>query len=85
MKKLKWFIILVVLLIAVLYSVISSFRVDVDINDIDETPYQENANLLTVINSFLIDLFVDSNTDEYTLVENIINYVIVDSIHENIN
>lgn len=85
MKKIKWFIILVLLLFAVLYSVISSYRVDVDINDIDDTPYQENANLLTVVHSFLVDLFVDSNTDEYTLVEDIINYVIVDSIHENIN
>lgn len=85
MKKIKWIVILLLLLIVLLYTVVFSFNVDVNETDIPRTAYEENASLMSVITSSLTDLFVTKDSDEYTLVENIMNYVIVDSIRENIN
>ena len=47
--------------------------------------YEEDSDLLTIANTRLYDLFVTSVTLEYSVVEEVINLIILDSIRENIN
>lgn len=85
MKKIKVLFIVVVLFTVLGMILFSKFNVDVDTDEINQSPYHENATLYSEIASFLFDLFFVDDTEPYEIVERVINYVIVDSIRENIN
>lgn len=75
-----------IIVIAVL-GVIGFNKVNVEVveSDLPESVYGENSNLLYIANSRLIGLFILQNVNEYTVVEEVINLVILDTIRKNIN
>ena len=84
----KWFkriIILVVILAALGFISVGVINVDMVEEDLPTNVYDENSDLGDLINTKLFDLFLGSVTNEYTLVEEVMNLVILDSIRDNIN
>lgn len=85
MKIIKIVLILLVFLIAASFVVLNSIKQEIDEDTLPTNVYEEDSNLLTVVNARLFDLFVSSVTNEYTVVEEIMNLIILDSIRENVN
>ena len=85
MKIIKILIILVVILAVLGFIGVGVINVDVIEEDLPTNVYEEDANLLSLVNARMFDLFVTSVTNEYGVVEEIVNLVILDSIRENIN
>lgn len=87
MKKLIKAILIILAILLLVFLVLKSiFNVSVDEDDLPDNVYNENGNLLTVLNGNLFDIFLSPlQTDDYTLVEDITNLVIRDSIQKNIN
>jgi len=86
MKKLiLYFVIAVILLVVGLWFTIQSLQIDVVEEDLPQSIYAENNDIQALIQTRLASIFVFSASNEYSLVEEIINYVILDSIRENIN
>jgi hypothetical protein len=75
----------VVLLLGVNFA-ISKIQVDVESADLPQDVYQNNGDLLLIAQGKLIEIVNPLSTeDEYTLTEEFLNYMILDSIRENIN
>ena len=85
MKIIKKLVVLAILLFALLLVGKSIIQADVNEDSLPTNVYEEDADLLTVVNTRLFDLFVTSVTNEYTVVEEVINLIILDSIRDNIN
>lgn len=85
MKIIKILIILVVILAVLGFIGVRAINVDVIEEDLPTNVYEEDADLLSLVNARMFDLFVTSVTNEYGIVEEIVNLVILDSIRENIN
>ena len=85
MKIIKILIVTVVVLAVLGFIGVGVINVDVIEDDLPTNVYEEDANLLSLVNTRLFDLFVTSVTNEYGVVEEIVNLVILDSIRENIN
>lgn len=85
MKLIKMLLIIVVVLGLLGLFAYNKVQVEVDETDLPTNVYEEEADLLSIVNLRLIDLFVLSITNEYTTVEEIINLVILDTVRENIN
>ena len=85
MKAVKALIIIIFLLFVSLLVAKNVIQVDVDENSLPTNVYEEDTDLLTIVNTRMYDLFVTSVSDEYTVVEEVINYIILDSIRDNVN
>ncbi|MCK5388644.1 MAG: hypothetical protein KAJ22_05100, partial [Candidatus Izimaplasma sp.] len=85
MKFIKILVVLSIILIALGFVGIGMISVDVVEDSLPTNVYEEDADLLTIVNTRLFDLFVTGVTNEYTVVEEVINLIILDSIRENIN
>ena len=85
MKIIKILIILIAILAVLGFIGVGVINVDVIEDDLPTNVYEEDANLLSLVNTRMFDLFVTSVTNEYSVVEEIVNLVILDSIRENIN
>lgn len=85
-KRLLFFALFIVVVITVI-GVIGYKKVHVEMNedDLPQNVYEEDADLLSVVNAKLIDLFVLSSGNEYTVVEEVVNLIILDTIRENVN
>jgi len=53
--------------------------------DLPQDVYEENGNLLGIAEGKLLSLILASPEDEYTIIEEFMNYMILDSIQTNIN
>jgi len=85
MKKLRLLVILVVVLVGLLFVAKSAIQVDVNEDSLPMAIYYETGDLLNLVTLKMFGLFMVSSTNEYTVVEEVINLVILDSIRENIN
>ena len=85
MKLLKILFVVVILTIAAAIGFLFSVKADIKESELPVSVYEENGDLLTIINARLIELFFTSASDEYTVTEEILNLVVLDSIRENIN
>ncbi len=86
MKKLiKIIVILAIVLFALFQIIKTTLHVEVDEASLPQTVYQDDSNFLTIINTNLMKIFVLDSGDEYTATEEIMNYVILDSIREKVN
>ncbi|MBU1020443.1 MAG: hypothetical protein KJ847_04450, partial [Firmicutes bacterium] len=79
-------LIIVLIIIVILGAIgINYIQAEVDEDSLPTSVYNTNSNLTTLINAELFDLFINSATDEYDAIEEIINLVILDSIRDSIN
>jgi hypothetical protein len=87
MKKLIQNLLIIIVLLGILLMIgVNMITVEVDQSVLPENVYTEDANLATIINDHMFDLLFNSDTEtEYTFVEDIMNYVILDTIRSNIN
>ncbi len=85
MKILRKLVILVIIVFGLLMVIKAQIQVEVNEDALPTNVYEENADLLTVVNIKLFDLFVTSVTNEYTVVEEVVNLIILDSIRDNVN
>jgi len=85
MKLIKMLVVVIVVLFGLLLVGKSKIQADVSEDSLPTNVYEEDADLLSVVNTKLFDLFVTSVSNEYTVVEEVINLIILDSIRDNIN
>ena len=85
MKILKILLVVVIILLGLGYVALNSVRVDVEESELPVSVYEEDADLLTVIEDNMFDLFITSVTNEYTVIEEVLNLVVLNSIRENVN
>lgn len=85
MKIIRNLIIFVAVLIIVGITVKNIFNVEVVQSELPTEVYEQESNLLTLVQLNLVELFVTSSTSEAAIIEQTTNYIIVDSIRENVN
>ena len=85
MKILKRVLVILVILLGIGLVALYSVKEDVLETELPTNVYEEDSNLVTIINAKMFELFITSVTDEYTVVEEILNLVVLNSIRENIN
>jgi len=85
MKIIKWILIILFILVVLIVIGVAIINVKVDEDSLPIDVYEEDANLMTLVDEKLYELFIATVTDDYTLVEEIINLIILDSIKENVN
>lgn len=85
MKWLKRLLILILVLSVLGIVSLGVVNVDMIESDLPTNVYEEDSNLGTLINIKLFDLFMTTVTNEYTIVEEVVNLIILDSIRENVN
>jgi len=84
MKALKWLLIFIVILIGALLAVMYSFQVKVEESELPINVYEQDADLLSVMNDRMVSLVLPSS-NEYTIIEEVLNLVVLNSIRENVN
>jgi len=85
-KRLLFFIVLIlVVLFTTAFIFVKSIAVDVSDSDLPEEVYTDTGNLLTIGRLSLLGLILADEQEQYTIVENFMNYIILDSIRTNIN
>ena len=85
MKTIRNLLVVVIVLLGVLFVALNSVKVDVEESELPVVVYEQDSDLLTVINARMFDLFVTSVTDEYTVIEEVLNLVVLNSIRDNVN
>ena len=85
MKAVKGLIFVLVLLFVLLLVAKGAIQVDMNEDLLPTNVYEEDADLLTLVNTRMYDLFMTSVTNEYTVVEEVVNLIILDSVRENVN
>lgn len=89
MKFIKRLVILVILLaVVIVVGVImfaKSIAVEVTDADLPQNVYEETGVLLTIAQLNLLDLVGATDQERYTIIEEFMNYIILDSIRTNIN
>ncbi len=85
MKLVKGLVIVALVLVILLFVAKGAIQVEVDEESLPVNVYSEDADLLTLVNARMFDLFVTSVTNEYTVVEEVVNLIILDSIRDNVN
>lgn len=85
MKLIRSLVVIAILLVVLLFIAKSAIQVDVSEDILPTSIYEEEAGLLSLVNTKLHDLFTGSTTSEYIIVEEVVNLIILDSIRENVN
>jgi len=81
-------ILIIVLLIGVVifaFSFINSISYEVTADDLPQDVYESSDNLLLFAKTKIVGLVLADEDERYTLIEEIMNLIIFDSIRENIN
>ena len=81
-------ILIIVLLIGVVifaFSFINSISYEVTADDLPQDVYESSDNLLLFAKTKIVGLVLADDDERYTLIEEIMNLIIFDSIRENIN
>lgn len=85
-RLIQLILILVVLALAVVFIFAKSISYEVLATDLPQDVYEAQGNLQDLISNRLVSIFNPLSTDDdYTLTEEIVNLVILDAIHTNIN
>ncbi|MBU1094193.1 MAG: hypothetical protein KKH01_07005 [Firmicutes bacterium] len=86
LKRLLIFIlVIVIVIVGGLFFFVKSIAVEVTDSDLPQDVYTENGDLLVVAQNDLLELFLADEADRYTIFEEFLNLVILDSIQTNIN
>lgn len=85
MKFIRNILIILVILGAIGFFAYSKVHVEVNEEDLPEDVYEQDGNLLLLLSANMLDLFVLDSGDEYTLIEESVNLIILDAIRENVN
>ncbi len=89
MKFLKRFLVfllvIVVALVVVLFSFLNTIEYQVTDADLPSDVYETSGDLLAFAKLKAVSLVLAGNEDRYTIMEEFINLIILDSIRENIN
>lgn len=85
-KRLLIILIVIILILGILAVIgYKKVHVEMDESDLPTTVYEEDSDLLNIVNNRLIALFVLSAENEYTIIEEVVNLIILDTIRENVN
>ncbi|MCK5731912.1 MAG: hypothetical protein KAH13_02770 [Tenericutes bacterium] len=89
MKLLKKLILIIVVFVVLLIAgsllFLNSIEYEVTNSDLPQDVYETSGELLPYAKTKILSLLIVDEDDRYTVVEEIINLIILDSIHENIN
>ncbi len=89
MKFIRRFLIFLVLVLVGLgllfMSFINSIRYQVTSDDLPQDVYETSGDLLDYAKTKMVDLILADEEDQYTIVEEILNLIILDSIQKNMN
>jgi hypothetical protein len=87
MKKLLIIIVVLALTIFVVISIaVSKIQVDITESDLPQDVYESSGNPLEIAQLKLLEIINPLSTeDEYTLTEEFLNYMLLDSIRSNVN
>lgn len=85
MKIIKVLLVVVLIIIAVVSVFLYSVKENIEESEIPANVYEEQGDLITIINARMVELFFTSYSDKFTIVEEILNLVVLDSIRENVN
>lgn len=86
LRRFLLFLILVLIVLGVFtISYINSIRYEVTESDLPQDVYESEGNLLMLAKLNIIGLVVAEEEEKYTMVEEIMNLIILDSIQKNIN
>ncbi len=85
-KRLLLFLIIILIgLVIFAFSFINSIEYTVTAGDLPQNVYENSGNLLPYAQTKIVELITADEDERYTLTEEIINLIILDSIRENIN
>lgn len=85
MKIIKILLFVIIILLAGVAFSLYSVKVDIDESELPANVYEEQGDLQTVVNARMFEIFLNASTDEYTIIEEILNLVVLDSIRDNVN
>ena len=85
MKTIKLLLAILIILGVLGFVALNSVKVDVLESELPVSVYEQDSDLLTVINDRMFDLFITSVTNEYTVIEEVLNLVVLNSIRDNVN
>ena len=85
MKFLKILLLLIFILLCALVIALYSVKVDVEESELPVNVYEEQADLLSIVDAKLFELFITSATNEFTVIEEVLNLVVLNSIRDNVN
>ncbi len=85
MKFIKLLLAVIIIVLAVVIGLLYSVKADVEESELPINVYEEQGNLISIMNARMIELFITSVGNEYTVIEEVLNLVVLDSIRENIN
>lgn len=85
MKIVKILVVLILIIGTLGFIGFNKVNIEMDEADLPESIYEEDTNLLLLVNTRLLSLFVGSTENEYTVVEEVVNLIILDSIRKNVN
>ncbi len=85
-KKLLLFIIIVLVAISIYaLSFINAIEYSVTESDLPQDVYSTSGDLLSYAKTKIVSLVMASDEDRYTITEDFLNLIILDSIHKNLN
>lgn len=85
MKLIKLLLILIILSIAVIVGLLYSVKADIEESELPSNVYEEQGDLLSIMNARMLELFTGIASDEYLVIEEVLNLVVLDSIRDNVN
>lgn len=89
LKFVKKLVIVVIVLLVLIFIGITIFlngiKYEVTSDDIPQDVYDTSGDLLAFAKLKTLDLITANDTEKYTITEEILNLIILDSIHQNIN
>ena len=85
MKFIKILLFMIVLVLGILVFALYSVKVDFEESELPVNVYEEQADLLSIVDAKLFELFITSVTNEYTVIEEVLNLVVLNSIRDNVN
>lgn len=85
-RRLLIFLILIIVGIGLLFMIfVNSIRYEITESDLPTDVYESEANLLTLAKFKIVGLVLADEDDRYTMIEEIMNLIILDSIQKNMN
>lgn len=88
-KFIKRFLIFVIILLTLLvifaFSFINSIEYSVSSDDLPQNVYNTSGSLLPYAQTKIVELIIADEDERYTITEELINLILLDSIKENVN
>ena len=85
-RRLLFFLVLIIVSFGLIFmSYVNSIRYEVTESDLPQDVYESEGNLLTLAKIKIVGLVLADEEDRYSMIEEIMNLIIFDSIQENMN